>query len=304
MATATEPELRSHRRLRGSRSQHLVDELFERINSVSSLPAAVMHILAVTADPQSEAADLLEAVEGDPAIAARILRIVNSSFYPLQRSVGDLKTAITLLGFMEIRNLALTACVSNLFGSGGRHGGYSRQGLWRHSTGVGAAARLIARNRGRPSAGEAYLAGLLHDLGLILIDQHLHGPFCKLLDHLGPDTPTCAAELTVLGFDHTELGSHIARRWQFPDEVTDAIRFHHEPEQYEGPHHDMVCVVTMADFICTLHGHTALGVRNIPEPPNVVIDRLAFRPDDIRMFQQQLEQTLAGANVMASAGVD
>jgi len=258
-----------------------------------------MQILEVTGNPRSEAADLLRAVECDPAIAARILRIVNSSFYPLRKPVGDLKTAITLLGFNEIRNLALTACVSSLFRSGGSYKDYSREGLWNHSTGVGATARAIAKNFGRVSPGEAYLAGLLHDLGLILIDQHIHGPFCEVLENLLPETSTCAVELRILGFNHTELGSHIARRWRFPDEVTAAIRYHHQPEQYDGPYRDTVYIVAMANFLCTLHGLTSLGVRNVSEPPDDVVDTLDFRPHDIASFREQLEETLAQAGVMA-----
>lgn len=299
MATALEPKRKSFHRLRDTKSQALVNALFDRVSSVSSLPAVALRILEVTDNPRSESVDLLRAVEGDPAIAARILRIVNSSFYALKRPVGDLKTAITLLGFREIRNLALTAYLSSLFGTGGRYGNYSREGLWSHSAGVGTAARVIAKSSGRASPGEAYLAGLLHDLGLMLIDQYLHGPFCRVLDNLAPETPTCAVELTTLGFDHTELGAHIARRWQFPHEVTAVIRYHHEPEQYEGPRRDVVYIVAMANFLCTLHGITSLGVRNVPEPPDEVIDALDFRPDDIPLLREQLAETLAQASVIA-----
>jgi len=287
------------RRSRDPGSQRLIEELFERVNSVASLPAAALRIIEVTSDPHSEAEDLLLAVEGDPAMAARILRIVNSSYYPLRRSVADLKAAITLLGFREIRNLALTASMSDLFGPGGNHAGYTREGLWSHSTGVAAAAKVIARNTGRANPSEAYLAGLLHDLGFILLDQYLRRPFCNVLDQLTAETPTCEVEQTTLHFDHTELGAYIAGRWSFPDGVSAAIRHHHEPAHCDDDQADMVAIVAMANFLCTLHGLTSLGVRNVPEPPDEVIDRLQLGPDAIRSFKDQFQETLAQATIMA-----
>jgi len=90
-----------------------------------------------------------------------------------------LKLAITLLGFKEIRNLAMTAYVAQLFTKDAGYGSHSREGLWNHLIGAGAVARLIAQTSGGVLPQEAYLAGLLHDLGLILIDQYLHKPFCE-----------------------------------------------------------------------------------------------------------------------------
>ena len=98
----------------------------------------------------------------------RIMRTVNSSYYSLQNKVADLKLAITLLGFKEIRNLAMTAYVSQLFRADAGHGAYSREHLWNHFIGVGSVARLIAETTRTVPPREAYLAGLLHDLGIIL----------------------------------------------------------------------------------------------------------------------------------------
>ncbi len=188
----------------------LVERLFKRISEVSSLPAVAVRIIEVANDSTTGAEDLHDAVQFDAALAMRIMRTVNSSYYAMQNKVADLKLAITLLGFKEIRNLALTAYIAQLFTKGTGYGKYSREGLWNHLVGVGTVARLIAQTSGKVPPREAYLAGLLHDLGLILIDQYLHQPFCKVIDTLTEERPTCEIEREILGFDHAELGQFVA----------------------------------------------------------------------------------------------
>ena len=135
--------------------EELVKRLFARISEVSTLPAVAMRIIQVANDSTTGAADLLEAVGVRHSHGrARIMRTVNSSYYSMQNKVADLKLAITLLGFKEIRNLAMTAYVAQLFKKGTGHGTYTREGLWNHMIGVGIVARLIAEGQpeGQPHA--------------------------------------------------------------------------------------------------------------------------------------------------------
>ena len=278
--------------------QQLVDSFFERISRVSSLPTAVVQVLEITADHDGALDDLLRVLETDPPMAARILRLANSSFYSPRTAIRDLRTAVALLGFREIRNLAMTAHLSGLLSSDARYRGYSRLGLWNHSASVGAVSRILAARSRRVMPGEAYLAGLLHDFGLILLDQYLRRPFTRVLDHLSPERPTCEVEWTILGFDHTELGAYVATRWRFPEPVTAAIRYHHEPAQYTGTSCDIVHIVAMANFLCALRGRPSLGVHNLAEPPGDVVSALNFRPDDILTLKGQLGELFARESVV------
>jgi len=275
----------------------LVERLFKRIGEVSSLPAVAIRIIEVANNPATGAEDLLEAVRFDTALATRIMRTVNSSYYSLQNKVADLKLAITLLGFKEIRNLAMTAYVAQLFEKGTGHGTYSREGLWNHMIGVGAATQLIAQISERVPPQEAYLAGLLHDLGTILIDQYLHKPFCRILDRLDPETPICQVEQEVMGFDHAELGQFVALKWHLPEHLTTSIRYHHEPLQYDGPHRDMVHMVALANFFCHAKELTSLGVAYKKVPATEIFTGLGLDKTRIGSIWEQLDETLAAADI-------
>ena len=277
----------------------LIKRLFSRISEVSTLPTVAVKIIEVANDPTTGAEDLLGAVQFDTALAARIMRTVNSSYYSMQNKVADLKLAITLLGFKEIRNLAMTAYIAQLFKKGSGHGTYTREGLWNHMIGVGIVAQLVADTCQRVPPREAYLAGLLHDLGLILEDQYLNKPFCQVIDLLAEDTPLRDVERKVMGFDHTELGEYVASQWSLPRHLTATIRYHHAPLEYEGEHRDMVFVVALADFFCTVKGVTQLGVRNMQMPTSEIFAALGLSKVHVSQIWNQLDETLKSADVMA-----
>jgi len=276
-----------------------LEKLFDRIGEVSSLPTVVMRILEVVNDESTGGDDLLRAIGGDPALATRILRTVNSASYGLRRVVTDLKSAINLLGFREIRNLALTVYVARSFKEGVGYRTYSREALWNHMVAVATAAKLVAKVSGRANGDEAYLAGLLHDLGFILIDQHIHHRFRKVIDALNENALTCAIEHEALGFDHTEIGEFVARKWRFPTQVTDAIRYHHTPGAYRGEHQGIVYAVSVANYLVSRSGITSLGVANVAMPDQAAFAGLSIQNEQLRSICEQLEESLDAASTIA-----
>ncbi|KKN76714.1 hypothetical protein LCGC14_0368050 [marine sediment metagenome] len=125
-----------------------------------------------------------------------------------------------------------------------------------------------------------------------------------MLDQITAETPTCDVEISILNFDHAELGAYVARRWNFPEEIIATIHYHHRPEQYDGPYRDTVCIVSMANFLCTLLDLGSLGVRNLREPSDEVIHSLNFRPDDIPFFKERLSETLSQASLLTDIHPD
>lgn len=278
-----------------------LERLFARIGDVTTLPAAAQKVLKLTEDENADAEKLREAIQGDPVLVARILRRLNSSYYALSHRISDLKQAISLLGMREIRNLALTVFVSRFYEGGTAHGHYQRENLWAHSVAVAVASRLVARVCGRGAGEEAYIAGLLHDLGLILLDQTLRRHFYKVLDSIDENTPTHIVESRILSFDHALLGGFVARRWNFPDPVADAITFHHQPWCYSGPHKDIVQVVSVANYLCSRAGVTSLGVHNVLPPPDEIYSGLGLDQVTLAIIWEELDAALEKATSLAMA---
>ena len=285
-----------------SESRHAaLERLFSRIGDLAPLPAAAQKILALTQNPDVSLDELREAIQSDPVLVARLLRRLNSPYYSLSQKVVDLKTAVTLLGTREIRNLALTVFVSRYYENSASHGTYSRENLWSHCVGVGAAARLVARVCGRGVPEEAFIAGLLHDLGLILLDQSLRKHFHSVIESIDAATPTHIVETRLLTFDHAVLGGFVARKWNFPEPVVAAITFHHQPWCYTGPHKDLVNVVAVANYLCSRAGLTSLGVHNVTPPPDAVYAGLGLDQVSLAIIWDELETTLKKASALAAA---
>jgi HD-like signal output (HDOD) protein len=278
-----------------------LERLFSRIGEVTSLPAAAQKVLKLTEDENADPEQLREAIQSDPVLVARLLRRLNSSYYGLSQRVSDLKAAINLLGLREIRNLALTVFVSRFYEGGRTHGPYDRESLWAHSVGVAVASRLVSRVCGRGVKDEAYIAGLLHDIGLILLDQTLHKHFHKVIDAIDESTPTHIAEARILSFDHALLGGFVARKWNFPDPVADAITFHHQPWCYTGPHKDLVNVVAVANYLCSRAGITSLGVHNVLAPPDEGYAGLGLDQVSLAIIWDELDSALEKATVLATS---
>jgi HD-like signal output (HDOD) protein len=268
-----------------------IDAVVRKVAEVSTLPHVALRVIAVAKNPGAGAADLRIVVEGDPALGARVLRMVNAAAYGVRSTVTDLHQAISFLGFSQVRNLALTASVAEVFKRNERVGTYQRSMLWRHMVSVGICARLVASRCRMPNFEDAFLAGLLHDIGIVIEDQHVHKRFCQMIRGLFEGAPLCAIENEYLGFDHCRLGERIAEVWRFPPTVQAAIRYHHESHRYGGEGCEIVRCVEIANVVCTLKGISSVGMRLV-EPPLEALKMMGFRKDDVVILAADLDREL------------
>ncbi len=244
-----------------SPSSSALDSIVGRIDEISTLPHVAVQVMQIANDPESDATDLNRAMESDAALSARVLRLVNSSAFAVRKEITNLQQAIAYLGTKQIRNLAVTAAVSELFKEDDTIGTYCRSRLWKHLVSVGICARMISKRLEKADGEDTFLAGLLHDIGIILEDQHVHDTFCSVVESLREGTPLATAERNRLGFDHSMMGEKIGERWGFPDCVKAAIRYHHMATRYRGPAADIVRCVEVANLICTLKGISSVGLK-------------------------------------------
>ncbi len=259
------------------------------------LPQVALAVIKVASDPDAGAGDLKEAVEVDPALSARVLR--HRKFCRLRSThFHDYKPAqaVSYVGFNQIRNLALTASVSEVFKSNQPIGTYQRTGLWKHMVSVGLCARLLASRQNLSGFEDAYLAGLLHDIGIILIDQHAHDRFRQIMLSLHDGTTLTAAENAVLGFDHCALGARIAEIWRFPELTRAAVRYHHQSLAYTGPGAQLISCVEVANVICTMKGITSVGRKIVPANTEVFAAR-GLKREDILVLAKDLDAEISNS---------
>lgn len=277
----------------------VIDRVFRQIGDVSSLPTRAVEIMELAHDSDSDADDLIQVIRSDPAVAMRIMRTVNSSFIGVREPVGDLKQAVMLLGFQEIRNIAMSAYVAPLFRETAGYKQYSREGLWNHMVSTAVVSQEIARISRRVDPQETYLAGLLHDIGFVLIDQYLHKPFRRVIDAVTPENPAFLVERETIGFDHGELGEYVAIQWKLPVHLSDTIGHHHHAGDYEGPNRDMVYAIALGDWLCDYRHRSALGISTSMSPPLEFFTALGLERDEVVAVIKKLDEALSRANVMA-----
>ncbi|MCP4581752.1 MAG: HDOD domain-containing protein [candidate division Zixibacteria bacterium] len=213
--------------------------IVNRIHNLPTPPMVFTQVNKVLQDPKTSAYEIGAIISEDPALSAKILKLTNSSFYGLPRTITSVKQAIIILGLDVVRSLVLSASVFETFSKSKAIDKNFLDSFWRHSLSVAFMARIISRTKNFPSlleAEEAFSAGLLHDIGKLVIFTHLPEEFkqVKLAVEENPDRLICQIEEEVLGFDHAMVGSFLAQKWNLPGELGNAIKYHHSPEDDES----------------------------------------------------------------------
>ncbi|HSW46786.1 MAG TPA: HDOD domain-containing protein [Phycisphaerae bacterium] len=223
-----------------------------RIGEISTLPEVTAKIISVVDDPKSTARDLHKIIKNDPALASKILKVVNSAFYGLPGQVSDLDRAIVLLGMSAVKNIAISASISRLFTSEKLSDSFTARDVWKHSVAVGAVTRQFACLVGkRVFAEEAFLAGLIHDLGLLVERQAFAEQLAEVTQTAArQQRPFTEIETEVIGADHQALGMALAAKWRFPKMLQAVLGYHHNVDSLSAEHRMLPSLVLVADTLC------------------------------------------------------
>jgi HD-like signal output (HDOD) protein len=224
-------------------------------SDISSIRNVVSGIMRIIGDPQSSVKELKELIEIDPPLTARLLKIANSAFYSLQRKVSEIEQAIVLIGFDELKELALSQKVCELFAKGERVLGYSRPLLWKHSVAVALLSKMIYRKEFGLKGDNIYAAGLLHDLGIVIEDQFLHPRFAAILKAVFESGRNLAdVEASTLGFHHAEICGALLDQWSCPSEFVFSVVYHHSGFAHPQDYTSMVLTLYVANHVCQKEG--------------------------------------------------
>ena len=219
---------------------------------IPSMPNVTQQILMMMSDPDTNAEKLQKVILTDQALSTRILKIANSPFYGVPRTIRTLSTAIMILGYKMIRNIVLAIVTKSI----NRRAGLIETMMWEHSIGVSNASFLIAKEIQFPESEEAFLAGLLHDIGKQILNNYDPERYMYVIERTyNEDISYYYAEKEIFGFSHPEVGALVIRKWKLSEELESAIRYHHEGFKAtfkEYPYYlgKLSIIVNLADLMC------------------------------------------------------
>ncbi len=231
-----------------------LEEIITRAGDLPTIPVVATKVLQLVNDEESTVEELAKVVQSDPAVAARVLKISNSSFYGAQRQIQTLPHAIMMLGFVTLKSVVVAASVKQVY----HPYGLTEKLLWEHSFGAGLAARLIATELYRINPDEAFLGGLFHDIGkqvMNYIDKDKFQEAMQLCYNEGVAFET--AEQLLFQYTHEEAGSLVIGKWNFPEHLIKAVLAHHTLQLGDDvdPYlFDLTNVVSLANLFCHRYG--------------------------------------------------
>ena len=263
------------------------EEILRSVHELPALPAVVLELIQSLGDNGISAEQLAVKISHDQAIAAKTLRLANSSFYGLARQVTSIAEATAILGLRTLRSVAMAAGLVGGF-THARCRGFDFDAFWRHSIGAALTARALAR-RTRLDEEAAFTLGLLHDIGRLVMVSSYEEEYAQAIAYrLEHDCLMHAAERHHFGVDHAEVGGVIAEHWHFAPEVVSAIACHHRPPPAAG--RGLTDLVHVADNIA--HG-LDLSHKEDDMVPLLALDawgRMALRDDDYRAIFDDVAQ--------------
>lgn len=217
--------------------------------TLPSLPATAVRVLELSQDPDCTVNELAETIRFDQGLSAKILKTVNSSFYGLRTKCGTIDKALVVLGMRELRNLALGFSLVPAMEAAYTEG-FDPVDYWRRGIYTAVAAKIVAHRVARQVADEAFLGGLLQDIGIMAMLQALGQPYEQVLKATVDDhRRLAAAELHAFDMQHPEVGALLARKWQLPDELSVPIRFHERPTAAPSELKEVVSCVSFGNSI-------------------------------------------------------
>ena len=269
--------------------------VLKRVNDIPSLPQFVIETLKKLDDPKSSAADVANKLSRDEGLVIRVLRLANSAYYGLSRRISSVSEAISFLGFKTVKSIVLAASVYKFMDSSFTGYALDRGDLWKHSQSVASTARFLAAHVKGVDPEEAYIAGMVHDIGKIVLNDYVRFGYSIIIRLVEEEQlPFTDAEKQVLGFDHAQVGELVIEQWNLPEIYMYTTSNHHSPAALPEDMQEyrlVVDVVHVANAICSMLGAgigadglqyslseeslARIGVTNLEETMSSVVDLLA-----------------------------
>ncbi|MEW5956484.1 MAG: HDOD domain-containing protein [Chloroflexota bacterium] len=273
-------------------AQAQMKKVLASIDDLKPLPTTVTRTLDLMEEPDVAIGQIVSALSVDQALAARLLKLANSAYYSTGYPATTLYEVVMKLGFRRTKNVLLTLSYSSLLGR--RVAGYNlgHGELWKHSIAVAATAQRLSERLAYPAPDEAYIAGLLHDIGKLTLDQFFKVNWERLLEAgRSRQLSLIEAEERLLGMDHAQVGGELARKWDLPPVLVEAIAYHHTPTfANESP--QLAAIVHVANVVCLRLGIGLPDSVFLPGPSSEALRLLSLTPYEVNMLTEEFKDRL------------
>ena len=229
-----------------------LNALIAKVKDLPPLPTIITKALETAMDPDASIRNLHLLISQDQALSAKILRIVNSAMYSLRSEVSTVSHAIAVLGINTVKAIIMAASVDHVFQSSSKDLGTKL--MTEHSWGTALAARAIARHVRYENSEEALICGLMHDIGKPVMMQNLRDQYQEIIREVYEGKSAFhLLELQAFGFSHAHVGAMLARKWNFPPQLSEAVGYHHDP-MAAPKHRKLACIVNLANLVMVSMG--------------------------------------------------
>lgn len=283
-------------------------QIIEKLNNLPTLPAVATEVIRLAQDPASSIKQISYIMKNDQTLTAKVLKLANSAFYGISGGVTTIERAISLLGLNTISNIALSITAFDTIGKFSDDLLLTKEYFWKHSISCGIAARMISQNFNYPDPNELFTAGLLHDIGKIIMLTRIYEDYIKVLSVSFSDRIShYKSEYMTIGITHDLVGSQLARNWNLPDNLREAIQYHHKLSP--GAENPLIAsIIHLADIICHMELDTPDETMFKPEMDSQIKEvlknaRPIFHESEIDIFASHLrEQMREAGKILAIIG--
>ncbi len=273
--------------------ENLKKKTIAGISNLPTLPEVATRLMQMVNDPDTSAADVAKVISRDVGITSKVLRMANSAFYGIPRTITTVQNAVVLLGMKVVNSLVLSVSVGEIFPSKDKSIREGRRAFWSHSLSCAVASKLIAQKIKRPhllDPEESFCSGLLHDIGKLVLDHYFTEEFLKAKEMARDKSiPLSETEKEFFGYSHTDVGDWLTSKWELPRDLRTPIIYHHNPSEAPSSR-EQSYLIHCANFISHESGYHLLDKEKYQELDPKFSEVLEISMEDLLAIQAEIPE--------------